>query len=490
MTSAASSSPQAGAIGASLSNMLDEVEAQFTLSKDKLLELTHHFSELYTYGLGVKGADMPMIPSFVTGLPDGKEKGTFLAMDLGGTNLRVCEVKLKGDHTFEIRQQKYRVSDALKKGPVADLFEYMAESVERFLNEFGTETDAGEDELLMGFTFSFPVEQTTIDRGALLFWTKGFNCPDAPGKDVVQLLQNALDKKHIKVRVNALVNDTVGTLLTRSYQTGGAILGAIFGTGTNGAYLESIERIKKIKVSSQGQAGPTHMVINTEWGSFDNARTVLPTTQFDNFVDRTALRQRHHLFEKMISGMYLGEVARAVIIYLIDNLVLFSGFSSATLNTQYGLDTAYMSMIEADIDNGNPTSGSNGTREVLTQKLGLRAEHVSDVDVETVRRIVRFVGTRAARLSATAVAGTLIHTGNIQDDGTGKQVNVGVDGSLAELYPHFEERMRIALRDIVGEDAEKRVKFGLAKDGSGVGAALGAAAAKKQRTAGHRVEAN
>jgi hexokinase len=114
------------------------------------------------------------------------------------------------------------------------------------------------------------VQQTTIDRGKLLFWTKGFNCPDAPGKDVVELLQSGLDRKHIKVRVNALVNDTVGTLLARSYETGGALLGAIFGTGTNGAYLESLDKIKKIKVHDTTGSAPSHMVINTEWGSFDN----------------------------------------------------------------------------------------------------------------------------------------------------------------------------------------------------------------------------
>jgi hexokinase len=54
---------------------------------------------------------------------------------------------------------------------------------------------------------SFPVEQTAIDRGSLLTWTKGFNAKNAQGKDVVLLLQDALDRKHIHVRCSALVND-------------------------------------------------------------------------------------------------------------------------------------------------------------------------------------------------------------------------------------------------------------------------------------------
>lgn len=47
-------------------------------------------------------------------MPNGKEHGVFLALDLGGTNLRVCEVKLNGDHTFDMQAQKYRVSEDLK----------------------------------------------------------------------------------------------------------------------------------------------------------------------------------------------------------------------------------------------------------------------------------------------------------------------------------------------------------------------------------------
>jgi hypothetical protein len=47
---------------------------------------------------------------------------TFLALDLGGTNLRVCEVVLAGNHQFEIKQQKYKVSDELKNGEARVLF--------------------------------------------------------------------------------------------------------------------------------------------------------------------------------------------------------------------------------------------------------------------------------------------------------------------------------------------------------------------------------
>ena len=41
--------------------------------------------------------------------------------------------------------------------------------------------------------------------------------------------------------------------------------------------------------------------------------------------------------------------------------------------------------------------------------------------------------------------------------------------SLIENYPDYEKTLRESLRTLVGEDVEKRVDIGMAKDGSGVG---------------------
>lgn len=51
----------------------------------------------------------PMNPTWVLGFPHGDEKGTYLALDMGGTNIRICEVTLSGDGNFDIIQSKYRM---------------------------------------------------------------------------------------------------------------------------------------------------------------------------------------------------------------------------------------------------------------------------------------------------------------------------------------------------------------------------------------------
>jgi hexokinase len=59
-----------------------------------------------------------------------------------------------------------------------------------------------------------------------------------------------------------------------------------------------------------------------------------------------------------------------------------------------------------------------------------------------------------------------------------------VDGSLVEFYPNFEGHIREALREVpeVGAAGEKKVRIGISKDGSGVGAALIALVASRIET--------
>ena len=63
-----------------------------------------------------------------------------------------------------------------------------------------------------------------------------------------------------------------------------------------------------------------------------------------------------------------------------------------------------------------------------------------------------------------------------------RMVDVGVDGSVIELYPRFEQYMREALRVIegIGVSGERKIRIGIAKDGSSIGAAIIALLAAEQ----------
>jgi hexokinase len=157
----------------------------------------------------------------------------------------------------------------------------------------------------------------------------------------------------------------------------------------------------------------------------------------------------------------LGEIVRNILLYLIDNSLLFDGHSTQILNTHYGFDAAFVSAVEG-------AKSSSEVRDVIAKDLNVQ-QNITDRDVELVQWASRAVASRASTLAACAIAAVIKHTKALDKSGP---IDIGVDGSVAEFLPFFEERVRVALRDVLGEEGEKRVVIGLAKDGSGVGGKL------------------
>lgn len=123
-------------------------------------------------------------------------------------------------------------------------------------------------------------------------------------------------------------------------------IGCIFGTGCNAAYMEHCGDIPKIAHMKLPADMP--MAINCEYGAFDNSHKVLPRTKYDEIIDRESPRPGQQTFEKMIAGLYLGEIYRLVLLDLIENpeVKLFQGQDYSKLNKAYSLDASFLSQIE------------------------------------------------------------------------------------------------------------------------------------------------
>lgn len=134
-----------------------------------------------------------MILTWVTGLPTGKERGAFLTLDMGGTNLRVCKVDLlDGNGKHAMKQEQYTLPDEVKTGDANILWEYVADSLEKFLEE---KRLGRENELKLAFCFSYPASQDRIDHGVLQTWTKGLDIKGVEGNDVAEQLRGVLQSK-------------------------------------------------------------------------------------------------------------------------------------------------------------------------------------------------------------------------------------------------------------------------------------------------------
>ncbi|ODA83311.1 hypothetical protein RJ55_01824 [Drechmeria coniospora] len=464
-------------------------------------------------GLKRDGTSISQIPTYVTGVPDGTEKGLYLAVDLGGTNFRVCSVMLNGDTTFNLTYNKVAIpKDLMVAKTSRELFAFLAKQIELFLREHHADhfesstrrrhtasTPQGyRDEHIfrLGFTFSFPVKQLGINKGKLIRWTKGFDIPDAIGKDVCALLQAEIDRLRLPVKVAALVNDTVGTLMARSYTSTGkhrSILGGIFGTGTNGAYIEKTKNITK-PIEGQYDTTTGEMVVNTEWGSFDNQLNVLPSTPWDRALDGSSVNPGIQMFEKRVSGMFLGEIVRLAVLDMMknDEVSLFKDIDSSfndwrtTTNISsesgvlraWGLDSAILSVAASD---------NSPELSTLRQELenNLHVYNPSLEDAQSFKAVANAVVRRAARLSAVAIGAVALQSGKL-DDPEEEVLDIGVDGSLVEHYPFFRDMIYEALVavDGIGPEGAKKIRIGIAKDGSGVGAALIALVAQRMEKPG------
>jgi hexokinase len=143
-----------------------------------------------------------------------------------------------------------------------------------------------------------------------------------------------------------LINDTTGTLIASAYTDTKMKIGCIFGTGCNAAYMEDCGSIPKL--AHMNLAPETPMAINCEWGAFDNEHKVLPITPYDNMIDENSPRPGQQAFEKMIAGLYLGELFRLVMVDLHENkdVHIFAGQDIARLKKPYTLDSSFLSAIE------------------------------------------------------------------------------------------------------------------------------------------------
>jgi hexokinase len=486
---------------------------QFEFTDADVNNHVQEFLKQMNEGLAKDGTSMSQIPTYVTAVPNGTEKGLYLAVDLGGTNFRVCSIMLNGDHTFNLTYNKVAIPKELMVAKTSEeLFAFLAKQIELFLREHHADRfeahvhrrNTGSDRrgyteeqiFRLGFTFSFPVQQLGINKGKLMRWTKGFDIQDTVGKDVCALLQSEIDKRHLPVKVAALVNDTVGTLMARSYTSSGkhrSILGAIFGTGTNGAYIEKIDNIKK-SIEGEYDDSTGEMVINTEWGSFDNQGNVLPSTPWDKQLDKESVNPGFQMFEKCVSGMFLGEIVRLATLDMMQspNSTLFKDTNSSTndwatttnvapqsgLLKQWGLDSAIMSVAAAD-----NTPELSTLRQELENTLHIYTPSLEDA--QAFKSVAAAVGRRAARLSAVAIGAIVIQSGKLKDPNE-ETIDIGVDGSLVEHYPFFRDMIHEALAAVkeIGPQGAEKIRIGVAKDGSGVGAALIALVAARMEKPG------
>jgi hexokinase len=406
-------------------------------------------------GLVGEPSSLKMLRTFIRP-PSGRERGRVVTVDWGGTKARAGLIELGGSGSARVlAEESLTFPEAVKRGAPEPVFDLIAQAVGRVTQAQGVAAAP------LAFIYSYPARLERIDRAVALTSTKGWRLKGLEGQDVAALLGAALLRTGLtRIRLAAVANDSVATLVLQSYRARGgdpgarpADVGLILGTGTNQA-------------ADLGPAG----IRNLESGNYDGVAAV--ETPYDAALDRELDEPAPgaQRFEKMVSGRYLGEILRRVLRDPGRPAARASWAAPSALAAPFGLDSAHLSRLAAD-----HTDGLDDV-DALLRSLGVPS---AVEDRRAVRALGAAIAGRAARLVAAALVGTL----RFLDAELADRRTIAVDGSLWGGYPGFETLVRETMVELVGGERAARIETAYVKDSTSAGAAVIAAVAATQGSA-------
>jgi hexokinase len=383
-------------------------------------QLLTSFLDEMTKGLNGEASSLAMIPAYVAteaAVPAGR---SVAVIDAGGTNLRTCIARFDETGRIELSGfSKQPMPGRDKKASAAEFYTVLADALEPVKDEFDC----------IGFCFSYPATILPNLDGRLLRWTKEIKIPDLIGKQIGAGLIQTLEARGMIGKRVAMLNDTVATLLAGMAKGQGfrasSYIGLILGTGTNTAYVERNENIGKLK----GQLPPGSQVINVEAGGF----SAFARGPVDLQLDERSENPGGHVFEKTISGVYMGPLTFELLKTLAAENV-FSATGKALLLTLENLSTIH-------IDN---LSAKNG-RDIGV----LGSEAFTDADREIMRTVFAAVVDRAALLTAVNILAGVVKCGFGQDPE--RPVCVNIDGSTYYKTFQLADKVQAHLKIMLSE---------------------------------------
>lgn len=344
---------------------------------------------------GLKGepSSLMMIPTYVGVNGKIPQGATAAVLDAGGTNFRSGVVSIPPAITDKQNQPMPGTAGEVDE---ETFYKAFADEVKRVKPLASAKK--------IGFCFSYPAEATPALDAKLVRWTKNIQAPAIINQYVGAELLKRLGGGEI-----AIVNDTVATLLaakaTEGDKTYSSYIGFILGTGTNAAYVEKNKNITKL--AGVDPAGS--MIINPESGGFNK----IETSAFDKAADAQTTNPGMQVFEKLISGAYLGPVG----------LEIYKAAAKAGLFSKKAADQiAGLGALETmDFDNFCANYKKPGRDNVL-DKIFEDAE-----DAKMARRLGIPVFERAAVLTAIHLAAFVIKSGEGLE--AAAPVAINADGS-------------------------------------------------------------
>jgi hexokinase len=266
-------------------------------------------------------ASLLMIPTYIRMDKDIPLMEPIIAIDAGGTNLRVAVIHFNKNNEPVVEDfRRHPMPGSSGEISREEFFETMAGYILPVLYRSGK----------ISFCFSYPAEIMPDRDGKIINFNKEVKVKGAEGELLGRNLLEALKRLGCRDEKSIIVlNDTVATLLAGKAASPGRLfdgyIGYILGTGTNICYAEKCRNIGKIP----NLGGSDELVlINMESGGYDKA----PRGPIDLEFDSTTANPGDHVFEKAVSGAYQGGLILAVIRKACSEGIFSKGFLQEITN--------------------------------------------------------------------------------------------------------------------------------------------------------------
>ncbi|KAL1965451.1 hypothetical protein VTN77DRAFT_5707 [Rasamsonia byssochlamydoides] len=491
-------------------------------------------------------------PVPVTCLPGGQESGRYLAVDVGITTLRVAFIELLGEtsngdrsvagkeaksHTVirraqlprvrRVLEKAWRIEEHLKKDQAHELFSWIGNCIAEVVKDDLTSSSSTQDfppYIETGIAFSLPIKQDSLEEATLMPTGKGFTI----GTDLdlrksllegyerhtrrTDDMQQSAKRQRLyvlpRLKIIALTNDTVATLLSLAYSikslpNSRVTMGIVVGTGCNATIpmtLSDLHPSKARRILSH-EPNAAQALVSTEW-TLHGAASPLHDhgiiTEWDRKLDARSARPGFQPLEYMTGGRYIGELIRIICHdYFTKILHVPEDALPESLVQEYGLTTAFVTDVVSA-----PYSD-----EILAAHLGRGLPPPapskwswSPRAAGVLRAVAHAVQTRSAALIAAATVGllacnhevslkeprssssnssvrennTFASTSNWQ--GGPEELVVAYIGGIIQYYPNFKENCQRCIDRLVimggPQDGGKSILLREANDGVIIGAGV------------------
>ncbi|KAM0431786.1 hypothetical protein ACHAPT_005036 [Fusarium lateritium] len=498
---------------------------------DKLHSLSQHF--LLAFEKLASDSQNQFLPTPISDAilrPEAeRSQGCHLAIDIGGTNLRVGFVELgtsppsnstdghvvngSNTHTGSQRrvqrllERSWPIDEHLKNENPDSLFLWIGKCIAEVVHDGCKTLRLPLDQAMpLGVTFSFPMVQHSLSEATLMSMGKGFAI--SADLDLGDRLTDGYNRAKPPglppIRVEAIANDSVSTLVSFIFNFDEAAnrrasMGLILGTGCNAtiplrvSQLHPSKRPRSVAARPSERAEDVRIAINTEWsinGTAPPLHEVGLVSAWDEVLDSQNELPGFQPLEYMTAGRYLGELGR---IMLVDCMTRHLGIAAETLPgkllRRHGLTTTFLSHFKPL----RPSVLLDDLRQEFPEESGSPPFTWTEELASALYQIAKAIEVRAAGIIAAATLALLTLAEEVPAEGSSSdkvlqdhELGVGYTGGCIVHFQDYLEDCQSFLDQLVrkrfGGKCPVRVVLSPCHDGGVTGAGILVAAASSSKT--------